>query len=174
MNSSRFWRRCSPDERRLARLAVFVLAIAFIWPAPVVAQNVCGEFAVAMAPQTPGKPLPDNLVTLMMPDGELSGGDFVEPLTVEPSPKPGVALVRSLGGIYGVMDVATGEIEPLQIPEEDQPRLTDTFPTVRNAPRSDFILLAEMPYAVWLVELSTGDAVDLTTLGSDDSRFIDS
>lgn len=176
MNSSPCWKKCSPDRLRLGRLTVLVLVLALAWlaPVPAIAQDACGEFAVAVAPQTPGHPLSDNVVSLMTPADELSSGDFAEPLTVEPSPKPGVALVRSLGGIYGLMDVATGEIKPLQIPEEDQPRLTDVFPTVQNAARSDFMLLAEIPHAVWLVELSTGDAVDLTTLGSEDSHFIDS
>jgi hypothetical protein len=153
---------------------VLVLSLAWQAPAPVIAQEACGDFAVAVAPQTPGQPLSDNVVSLLTPEGELSSGDSIEPLTVTPSSKSGVALVRSLGGIYGLMDVATGGIRSVQIPENDQPRLSETFPTIRNAAAAEFMLLAELPHAVWLVDLATGDAVDLATLGEDGPRFIDS
>jgi hypothetical protein len=109
----------------------------------------------------------------MAPDGELAAGDFVQPRTVEPSPKQGVALARSLGGIYGLMNIATGEIVPLQIPENVQPQLTTTYPNIHNASQSDFMLLASGPEAVWLVDLTSGDALNLAELQEEPS-FIDS
>ena len=176
MNSSRFWRRCSPDRACLRPIAALLLVLALAWQAPAstMAQGACGEFAVAVAPQTPGQPLSDNVVSLMTPDGELASGTFEEPTTVTPSPKPGVALLRSLGGVFSLMDVATGEVRPLQIPEDDQPRISETFPTIQNAAVADFMLLAALPYSVWLVDLATGDALDLATLREDGPDFIDS
>jgi hypothetical protein len=87
MNSSPCWKRCLPDRRRLGRFAVLVLVLSLAWqaPAPVIAQEACGDFAVAVAPQTPGQPLSDNVVSLLTPEGELSSGDSIEPLTVTPS-----------------------------------------------------------------------------------------
>jgi hypothetical protein len=176
MNSSPHWSGCLLDRRRLGRITLWMLALALTWqaPAPAIAQDACGDYAVAIAPQPPGQPLSENIVSLMTADGELASGAFEEPLTVEPSPKQGVALVRSLGGIFGLMDVASGEISPLQIPDVEQRSLTATFSTIRNAPKSDFMLLSEIPNAVWLVDLSSGDALDLTTLGGEDMRFIES
>ena len=95
MNFSRPWRRCSPDRLRLERFALLALIMALAWqtPAPVIAQEACGDYAVAIAHIPPGQPLTDDVVTLMTPEGEIGRADFAEPLSVVPSPKPGVALV---------------------------------------------------------------------------------
>lgn len=176
MSSSGCWRRFSPRRFQLGNIVTIFLALALAWqaPAPVLAQVACGDYAVAVEPQTPGQPLTGNAVSLMTPAGEVVQGAFQEPGTVKPSPKPGVALVRSLGGIYALLDVTTGTIQPLQIPEKSQRRLSDTFQTVRNADVANFMLLAEPPFSVWLIDLATGDAVDLTTLGDGEQNFIES
>lgn len=172
------WLRCSPNGRSLVRMAVLLLALmlALDWPAsmPSVAQDACGAFAVATAPQQIGHPLSDNAVMLSTSAGEGAPVGFEEPRTVEPSPKRGVALVRSLGGIYALMDIATGAMTPLAIPEADQPRVMTTYATIRNASQADFMLMTSGPDAVWLVDLSSGDAVELTNLPDDGSSIIES
>ena len=94
---------------------------------PLLLKTTAETFAVATAPQPPGHPLSDNVITLTTSNGELANADFEQPRTVEPSPKPGVALVRSLAGILALLDVASGEIIPLQIPEDEQAQLTATY-----------------------------------------------
>ncbi len=175
MNSLRFWKRFWPDRRlagNCALLALF-LALAGQASAPTMAQSVCGSYAVATAPQPPGHPLSDNVITLNSAVGTITQGDFPEPRTVEPSPKPGVALARSLGGVYALMDIETGAITPIRIPDDEQARISPTDPTISNAPESDFLLLAGGPTSVWLVDLSSGDALDLTTLDESGEQLVD-
>lgn len=175
MNSSRHWNECWPDRRAVIRAVALVLALALAMagPAPSIAQDACGDYAVAVAPQEPGRPLSENVISLVTSNDELAAGVFEEPLTVSPSPKSGVALVRSLGGIFALLDVVSGAITPLQIPEEDQRALSANSPTTQNAAVSEFMLLSGIPNAVWLVDLTTGDALDLTTLEDDGNRFIE-
>ncbi|MCO5221997.1 MAG: hypothetical protein M9947_10530 [Thermomicrobiales bacterium] len=160
----------------LSRFTVLLLVLALVWqaPAPAIAQDACGDYAVATAPQQAGNPLSDNVITLTSSEGSVVSGDFDEPRTVEPSPKPGVALIGSLGGVYGLMDVETGAVTALNIPEDDHDQLTSTYPTIRNAPESDFMLLASVTGQVWLVDLTSGDALDLSDLREDSPRFINS
>jgi hypothetical protein len=159
----------------LGRFAVLILALVLAWqaPAPAIAQDACGTFAVATAPQPVGHPLSDNVITLTTAEGEHVEGAFEEPRTVEPSPKASVALVRSLGGVFGLMDVRSGAVTPLSIPEDEQPMLTSTYPAIRNAQSSDFMLLSSGPDQVWLVELTSGDALNLAELGDDGPKFLD-
>ncbi len=176
MNSSGYWRKCSPDRIRLTRFIPLLLVLVLAWRAlsPAFAQEACGNYAVAVAPQPTGHPLSDNAVILMTPSGEVARGDFDQPRSVEPSPKPGVALVRSLGGVLALMDVSTGALTPVQIPEDEQPGLSSTYPTIRNAPASDFLLLASGPEQYWLVDLTSGDALNLTTLVASGPLSVDS
>ena len=104
MNSSRFWRRCSPDRACFRPFAALLLVLALAWQAPAstIAQGACGEFAVAVAPQTPGQPLSDNVVSLMTPDGELVSGTF-EASVPAPTPEPGtfaLVLAGSAGAAW--------------------------------------------------------------------------
>ncbi len=176
MNSSGFWRKCSPDRIRLSWVIPLLLALVLAWqaPSPAFAQVDCGNYAVAVAPQLAGHPLSDNLVSLITPAGEIASGNFDQPGSVEPSPKPGVALVRSLGGILALMDVSTGALTPVQIPEDEQPPLSSTYPAIRNAPESDFLLLSSGPDQYWLVDLTSGDALNLTTLVEIRPQSVDS
>ncbi|MEZ4531913.1 MAG: hypothetical protein R2855_12935 [Thermomicrobiales bacterium] len=175
MSSWVFWPRSSPDRIWPGRVAVVLLALAMVWqtPVPSVAQTTCGMYAVATAPQQVGHPLSDDLVALNVAGNEIARSAFAEPRSVESSPKPGVALVRSLGGVFALMDVSTGEITPLAIPEDEQPRLMTTFGTIRNAAESNFMLLTSGPDAVWLVDLSNGDALDLNQLSEDGPDVIE-
>lgn len=169
MNSSRRWRRCSPRRAGIGPLLGLLLALSFLNPASIAAQTACGTYAVATAPQPVGNALTENVVTLTSGQGQTSMGIFEQPHTAEPTPKPGVALLRSYGGVLGLMDVATGKVTPLNIPEAEQTQLTSTFPTIRNAAESDFMLLSSGPGANWLVDLTNGDAVNLSDLDGENS-----
>lgn len=166
MNSSQFWGSRSPERMGHARIGVALLALILAWlaPAPAIAQATCGSYAVAVAPQPVGHPLTDNIVRLVDSTGELAQVTLAQPGSVTPSPRPGVALLRSLGSVYSLLDTATNTITPIAIPEDQQAQLQSYAPTILNAPKADFMLMANFPTATWLVDLRSGQAIDLTTL----------
>ncbi|HET9659925.1 MAG TPA: hypothetical protein VFP05_06310 [Thermomicrobiales bacterium] len=144
-----------------------MLALVLAWqaPAPAIAQQTpCGSYAVAVAPQPVGHPLSDDVVRLVDASGELARFTAAQPGMVMPSSRDGTAILRSLGGIYSLLDTASGSVMPIQIPEDEQPLISFTLPTYDNAAISDFMLFTGGPTSVWLVDLRSGQAVDLVTL----------
>jgi hypothetical protein len=176
MSSSGFWKRFWPDRLGPVGIGVLLLAPFLAWQAPVPAtaqQATCGSYVVAVAPQPVGHPLSDNVVRLVGADGEVARFTAAQPGTVMPSSRDGIAILRSLGGIYSLLDTASGATTPIQIPEDQQLLISFTLPTYRNSAHSDFMLFASGPNAVWLVDLRSGQAVDLVTL-LPDGGMIDS
>ncbi len=164
MNSSGSWRTYWPDRPLRARIGALVLALILAWqiPFPAIAQAPeCGSYAVAVAPQPVGHPLTDFEIRLIDPTGETARVPFDQPGDVTPSPRPGVALLRSLGGIHALLDTTSGAVLPVQIPADQQPLIRPSTPRIRNAPVSDFMLLAGDSGSIWLVDLTSGEAVDL-------------
>lgn len=166
MNSSERWRGCLPDRKFLRLLAIGLVGLALVVPAPTPAasQTACGSFAVAVAPQPAGNALSDDLIELVGASGEQSSIPFSHPGTVLPSPKPGVTLLRSLGGVYALLNVENGTVTPVAIPTDVQPLIEIESPLIRNAPVSDFMLLAGPDGGIWLVDLGGGDAIELAAL----------
>ena len=165
MSSSAFWKRYSPNRLYRRRLVAMILTLTLAWqaPFPAIAQATCGSFAVAVAPQTVGQPLPDDLVRLVEAGSEIASVEFDQPRTVMPSPREGVGLLRSLGGVISLLDVSTGVVTPLQIPTGEQIKLEVDDPFIRNAERSNFMVAADFPNTIWLIDLTTGGALDLST-----------
>ncbi len=167
MSSSEFWRRRWPDRSYRARFGVVLLALvlAWQWPFPVIAQQpACGSFAVAIAPQSAGHPLSENEVRLVEGGDEVARFAASQPGRVFPSSRSNVAILRSLGGIFSLLDTATGAVTLVQIPEDQQPLIGFDLPTYRNAANADFMLFASGPLSVWLVDMRSGQAVDLRTV----------
>jgi hypothetical protein len=149
------------------RIGIVLLALVLAWqtPAPAIAQQTtCGSYAVAVAPQPVGHPLTDNVVRLVDGSGEIARFTAAQPGMVMPSSRDGIAILRSLGGIYSLLNTASGSVVPIQIPEDQQPLISFTLPTYDNAAVSDFMLFSGGPASVWLVDLRSGQAVDLVTL----------
>lgn len=169
MTSLAHWRRCLPDPLPRFLVAIFALCLTLAWPGATGtnAQANCGNYAITFAHQPAGHPLSDNAITWQLPDGTVTSTTFKQPQTVQPTPKPGIALARSLGGQHALLDVRDGTVTPLNIPEGVQPQLSITGPTIRNAPESNFVLMASAMGAVWLVDLSSGDALDLSRAQGD-------
>jgi hypothetical protein len=166
MSSSGFWKRCSPDRCGPMRVGLVLLALAVFWqaPAPAIAQETaCENYAVAVAPQPAGHPLSDDVVRLVDAGGEIARFTASQPGTVMPSSRNGVAILHSLGGIYSLLDTERGTVTPVQIPEDQQPSISFARPTYRNAYNANFMLFASGPTSVWLVDLRSGQAVDLET-----------
>lgn len=160
------WNESSPRQRALRLTGAPLLAATALWPGPIaaIAQESCGSYAVAVAPQPAGHPLSDNQVELFDGGSEVLSVNSSQPRTVFPSPRPGVAIVRSLGGLTSLLDVSTGTVTPFRSPEADQSRMLTDATSVRNAARSDFMLMAGTPGTVWLIDLIGGDAIDLSLL----------
>lgn len=166
MNSWGFWKKCLPEGWQMGRIGVILLALVLSGQAsaPAIAQAACGSYAVAVAPQPVGQPLSDNVIRLVDSTGEVGRVTFAQPGTVTPSPKEGVALLGSLDRLYSLLDVATNSVTPIVIPENQRPSLQPSGPRIHNATEADFMLLADVLGATWLVDLRSGQAVDLTTL----------
>ncbi len=176
MSSSGFWKRFWPDRLGPVGIGVLLLAPFLAWQAPVPAvaqQATCGAYAVAVTPQPVGHPLSDNVVRLVDSSGEVRRFSASQPGTVMPSSRDGIAILRSLGGIFSLLDTANGTATPVQIPEDQQPLVSFALSSYRNSADSDFMLFASGPTAVWLVDLRSGQAVDLVTL-LPDGGMIDS
>jgi hypothetical protein len=160
-----------------ARIAALLLALILAWQSPatpaIAQQAACGDFAVAVSPQPVGHPLSDNVVRFVDSSGEIARYSASQPGMVIPSSRDGVAILRSLGGIYSLLDIANDSVTPVQIPDDTQPLISFALPAYRNADRSDFMLFSTGPTAVWLVDLRSGQAVDLVTL-LPDGGLIDS
>ncbi len=177
MNFSGFWKRCSPDRADLARNGVLLLAaliLALSASAPAVAQETgCRSYSIAVAPQPAGHPLPDDVVQLFDGTGKHLEAPFAQPAGATPSPRSGVTILRSLGGIYSLLDTSSGIVTSLAIPENEQPRLASTGFDIQNASEADYLLLTNGSGSVWMVDLTSGDAQNLSTLFPD-AGFIES
>lgn len=188
MNSSGFWQKCS---RRLrvqrpaswvqrsgllagTRIGAGLLALILVlpFPVPATAQTIsCGSYAVAVAPQPAGHPLSDFTIRFVDSRGEIANVPFDQPHIVTPSPRNQIALLRSLGGAFALLDVGKNAITPIQIPFDRQMTIDIDSSTIQNAPDADFMLLGDIPTSIWLVDLRNGEAIDLATLLPDGSAI---
>lgn len=166
MNSSRRWNASWPERSIWTRIGACLLALVLAWqfPAPAIGQQgSCKPAMVAVAPQQPGNPLTGDIVQLVDTGSTVMEVPFVQPKLVLQSPRAGTAIVRSLGNLHSLLDVTSGAITPIQIPLDDQLDLSSSAPSVRNASQSDFMLFANHPETIWLVDLRNGQARELSS-----------
>lgn len=158
--------------RSLLRVILLsVLAAGFSGSSHGSAQNACGEFAVAVAVQPPGKPLTNDQIALDLDGQPVGAFDFQQPRSVRPTSLPGVSIVRSLGGRIALLDPSFDELIEVNIPAEQQPLIVDRSRTLTNPDGLSVMLLGDDAGHAWLVDLTSGAAIDLLSLDSLSTRI---
>lgn len=137
----------------------------------------CLPFAVATAPQTPGQPLPENEIVLTGVDGiEVARAEVEQPMQVIPTTFPARSIVRTLGNVYGVLelpgdDSTMGVVRPL-IEFADRPSVQFGGQAFTAPDGSRFVLFHDATdLRAYLVDLISGTTLPLSDF-ADDSEII--
>jgi hypothetical protein len=136
------------------------------------AQLSCGNFAVATALQTAGKPLPDEEVMITSMDGgEIARASFAQATGVTPSTLPGYGIVHSYGREIAVFDVDSQTITPVDLGEEVNGLLEEPF--FLSPADSPFMIFGDVTFQdAYLLDVRSGEAVAISTLVEDARTFV--
>ncbi len=126
---------------------------------------------IAVAPQPPGHPLTDNTIRLVDRYGnDLGTVPFDQPGQVTPTTLAGTALIRSLGGLYALIDLDSLAVTPLDFTHASPGAVTpQSFQFVQDRGQRFALFGDQTSLQAWIVDLSTGESVLLGDLIDDPS-----
>jgi hypothetical protein len=118
-------------------------------------ETACDRLLLATSPLPPGSPLIGNEITIrQVSTAAVTSFPWTQPGFVMPLELPGMALARSLGGLYAVIDTVEMSVHDLDFPGVGMGEITHDHPKFTGSRGTRFVLFGAGPGKVgFLVDL---------------------